>query len=66
MIFNKGGWEEAWPEGKEKLRSEKKFVVLDKKLQKEMKKSAAGHYLVSYSCFDYYHPEIIKFIESRI
>ena len=62
----KGGWEEAWPEGKEKLRSEKKFVVLDKKLQKEMKKSAAGHYLISYSCFSYYHPEIIKFIESRI
>ena len=45
---------------------EKKFVVLDKKLQKEMKKSAAGHYLISYSCFSYYHPEIIKFIESRI
>ena len=62
----KGGWEEVWPEGKEKLRSEKKFEVLDKKLQKEMKKSAAGHYLISYSCFSYYHPEIIKFIESRI
>ena len=62
----KGGWEEAWPEGKEKLTSEKKFVVLDKKLQKEMKKSAAGHQLVKYSCFSYYHPEIIKFIESRM
>ena len=47
----KGGWEEAWPEGKEKLTSEKKFVVLDKKLQKEMKKKAAGHQLVKYSLF---------------
>ena len=64
MLFR--SWEEAWPEGKEKLRSEKKFVVLDKKLQKEMKKSAAGHQLVTYSCFSYYHPEIIKFIESRM
>jgi hypothetical protein len=62
----KGGWEEAWPEGKEKLTSEKKFIKVDKKLYKEMKKKGAGHQLVSYSCFDYYHPEIIKFIESRI
>jgi hypothetical protein len=31
-----------------------------------MKKKGAGHQLVSYSCFDYYHPEIIKFIESKI
>ena len=62
----KGGWEEAWPEGKEKLTSEKKFIKIDKKLYKEMKKKGAGHQLVSYSCFDYYHPEIIKFIESKI
>ena len=34
----KGGWEEAWPEGKEKLTSEKKFIKVDKKLYKEMKK----------------------------
>ena len=62
----KGGWEEAWPEGKEKLTSEKKFIKIDKKLYKKMKKKGAGHQLVSYSCFDYYHPEIIKFIESKI
>ena len=62
----KGGWEEAWPEGKEKLTSEKKFIALDKKLKKEMKKKAAGHYMVSYPCFKYYHPKIINFIESRI
>ena len=61
-----GGWEEAWPEGKEKLTSEKKFIALDKKLKKEMKKKAAGHYMVSYPCFKYYHPKIINFIESRI
>ena len=52
--------------GKEKLTSEKKFIKVDKKLYKEMKKKGAGHQLVSYSCFDYYHPKIIKFIESRI
>ena len=62
----KGGWEEAWPKGKEKLTSEKKFIKVDKKLYKEMKKKGAGHYLVSYSCFNYYHPKIIEFIESRI
>ena len=62
----KGGWEEAWPEGKKKLRSDKKFVKVDKKLYKEMKKKVAGHQLISYSCFKYYHPEIIKFIESKI
>ena len=51
---------------KAKLTSENKFITLDKKLKKEMKKKGAGHQLVSYSCFDYYHPKIIKFIESRI
>ena len=60
------GWEEAWPEGKEKLRSDKKFVKVNEKLYKEMKKKAAGHHLIFYSCFKYYHPEIIKFIESKI
>ena len=39
---------------------------VDKKLYKEMKKKGAGHYLVSYSCFSYYHPKIIEFIESKI
>ena len=45
---------------------DKKFIKVDKKLYKEMKKKSAGHYLVSYSCFNYYHPKIIEFIESRI
>ena len=27
---------------------------------------AAGHHLIFYSYFKYYHPEIIKFIESKI
>ena len=62
----KGGWEEAWPEGKEKLTSDKKFIKVDKKLYKEMKKKAAGHYLISYSCFNYYHPKIIEYINSKI
>ena len=48
------------------LETEKKFIKIDKKLYKEMRKKGAGHQLVSYSCFDYYHPEIIKFIESKI
>ena len=44
----KGGWEEAWPEGKKNYTSEKKFRrIFDKKLQKEMKKSAAGHNLLN-------------------
>ena len=30
-----------------------------------MKKKAAGHHLIFYSCFKYYHPEIIKFIEEN-
>ena len=39
-----GGWEEAWPEGKEKLTSEKKFIALDKKLKKESMKYGVGYY----------------------
>ena len=34
----KGGWEIKWPEGKTKLTSENKFITLDKKQKKEMKK----------------------------
>ena len=60
------GWGETWPEGKEKITSVKQFVKVDEKLYKEMKKKAAGHHLIFYSCFKYYHPEIIKFIESKI
>ena len=46
--------------------SENKFITLDKKQKKEMKKKPMGHYLVSYSCFNYYHPEIVKYIDSRL
>jgi hypothetical protein len=60
------GWGETWPEGREKITSVKQFVKVDEKLYKEMKKKAAGHHLIFYSCFKYYHPEIIKFIESKI
>ena len=66
MIFNKGGWKIKWPEGKTKLTSENKFITLDKKQKKEMKKKPMGHYLISYSCFNYYHPEIVKYIDSRL
>ena len=62
----KGGWEIKWPEGKTKLTSENKFITLDKKQKKEMKKKPMGHYLISYSCFNYYHPEIVKYINSRL
>ena len=62
----KGGWEIKWPEGKTKLTSENKFITLDKKQKKKMKKKPMGHYLVSYSCFNYYHPEIVKYIDSRL
>ena len=60
------GWGETWPEDREKITSVKQFVKVDEKLYKEMKKKAAGHHLIFYSCFKYYHPEIIKFIESKI
>ena len=50
----------------EKITSVKQFVKVDEKLYKEMKKKAAGHHLIFYSCFKYYHPEIIKCIESKI
>ena len=44
----------------------KKFITIDKKKKKEMKKKPMGHYLISYSCFNYYHPEIVKYIDSRL
>ena len=61
-----GGWEEVWPEGKEKLTSTKQFKAIDKKEKKEMKKKAKGHAMLHHSCFQDYYPQILDFISAKI
>jgi len=61
-----GGWEEVWPEGKEKLTSSKQFKAVDKKEKKEMKKKAKGHAMLHHSCFEDYYPQILDFISAKI
>ena len=61
-----GGWEEVWPEGKEKLKCFKQFKAVDKKEKKEMKKKAKGHVMLYRSCFQDYYPQILDFIVSKV
>ena len=61
-----GGWEEVWPEGKEKLTNASKFIAVDKKEKKEMKKKAKGHDILFRSCFNSYYPQILDFIASKV
>ena len=61
-----GGWEEVWPEGKKKLTKSSKFIAVDKKEKKEMKKKAKGHDILFRSCFNSYYPQILDFIASKV
>ena len=61
-----GGWEEVWPEGKEKLTKASKFIAVDKKEKKEMKKKAKGHDILFRSCFNSYYPQILDFIAKKM
>ena len=53
-------------EGKKKLTSAKKFIAVDKKEKKAMKKKAKGHNMLNRDCFDSYYPQILDFIASRV
>ena len=61
-----GGWEEVWPEGKEKLTKSSQFIAVDKKEKKEMKKKAKGHDILYRSCFNSYYPQILDFIAKKM